>query len=370
MPRALHLIDTGGPGGAETIFLELVRGLGHHGWESVAVVPEEDWLAGALRDCGIEPVHVASTGAFDVAYARRLRKLMRETRVDLVQTHLFGTSVYATLASAGTGLPVVSTLHGHPDIPTRGRLVGAKVRLLGGRRNRVVCVSASLRDHFRASGKLPARMDVEVIPNGVDLRAVAGGQRAQVRRELGIDDRTPLIGAVGNVRPSKAYPVLLRAFARVRASVPDAHLAIAGQGSGPPYDHLIALQTELRLNGACHFLGFRDDVASVLAALDVFTLSSSDEGFSLAMVQAMARGLPVVATRCGGPDEIAGDSGAAILVPTDDPDALASEIVRVLGSPNLAARIGAAARSRVQERYSVTRMLADYAALYDRCLAR
>src|SRR5687768_5649804 len=110
--RVLHLIDTGGPGGAETVFLELVRGLPARGWESVPVVPEVDWLQGALRDAGFTADCFATTGRFDLSYVRRLRSMIRRERISLVQTHLLGTSVYATLACLGTTVPIVSTFHG------------------------------------------------------------------------------------------------------------------------------------------------------------------------------------------------------------------------------------------------------------------
>jgi glycosyltransferase involved in cell wall biosynthesis len=177
------------------------------------------------------------------------------------------------------------------------------------------------------------------------------------------------VGAVGNVRPSKAYHVLLDAFARVRAALPAARLVVAGQARGALHEQLLRQRARLGLEGAVDFIGFRSDVADVLRTFDVFVLSSSDEGFSLSTVQAMAAGLPVVATRCGGPEQIVGDSGGALLVPTNDPGALAGAILRVIRTPSLAEGLRAAARQRAFDAFSLERMLGDYDALYQRCLA-
>jgi glycosyltransferase involved in cell wall biosynthesis len=364
--RILHLIDTGGPGGAETVFLELVRRLPEHGWDSIPIVPKVDWLSRSLSAAGFEPIKLAARRTMDLRYLRDLKGILRRERIDLVQTHLLGTSVYATLASAGAQIPVVSTFHGRPDIPSGGRFRQPKSRLL--HHNQIVCVSRSLRQHFLSRGDLGEQ--TIVIPNGIDLLSFTPGRGTTLRKELGLAASVPLVGAVGNVRPSKAYPSLLEAFAILRKAVPDAHLVIAGQQSGALYDDLLSLRSSLGIEDCAHFLGFRADVAQVLSALDVFALSSSSEGFSLATVQAMAMGLPVVATRSGGPEEIVGDSSSALLVEPRDPVELSSAIVRLLSDRRLARELGAAARKHVMERYSVERMAERYSALYERLLHR
>lgn len=361
--RVLHLIDTPGPGGAETVFSELVCRLPTHGWDSVPVLPGGGWLADSLSASGLAASELTCHRSFDVSYARKLRLLIRNSRIDLVQTHLLGTSIYAALACVGTGIPVVSTFHGRPDIRPSERFRRIKAGLLG--RNHVVCVSESLRNHFIGLGDLGE--GVQVIPNGVDLRAFGPGKRSALRSELGLADDVPLVGAVGNIRASKAYHVLLDAFEGVRAALPKAHLVVAGQRDADLYGRLAGQLERLGLTTSTHFLGFRDDVVEILSALDVFALSSADEGFSLATVQAMAMGLPVVATRSGGPEEIVGNSEAAILVAPDDPPALSNAIVRLLENRDLASSLGEAAR-QCASRFSVERMAEGYSTLYDRVL--
>ena len=362
----LHLIDTGGPGGAETVFLDLARELARRGWQSIVVVPERDWLHHRARSAGFEPLVIRASRSFDLAYLRTLRSIVRDRNVDLVQTHLLGTSVYGTLACMGTKVPVVSTFHGRPDIRGKGPGALIKNRLLRSDRNRVVCVSESLRTHFIATGALPE--SARVIHNGVEFEAIATPAGPELRDELNVPGDAMLVGAIGNVRPSKGYSILLRAFARVRSDVPTAHLVVAGQHGGPLGEHLLRESRELGLNGAVHFLGFRSDVSTILRQLDVFALASLDEGFSLAIVQAMASGLPVVATRSGGPEEIVGAGGPAMLVPPGDPTALARALVEVLVDRDLAHTLGHAAREHVRDRFTIGRMGDRYEQLYGEIL--
>ncbi len=156
----------------------------------------------------------------------------------------------------------------------------------------------------------------------------------------------------------------------MRKSHPEAHLVIAGHPQAALYEDLLRLRRSLDLEGAATFLGFREDIPDILKALDVFVLSSSDEGFSLSTVQAMATGLPVVVTRSGGPETIVDDGRSGILVPPRDPAALAGGIEEMLRSPDRAAQMGRAARERVLRDFSLERMVERYAELYDRVLRK
>lgn len=366
--RVLHLIDTGGPGGAETIFLDLVLGLSRRGWECIPVVPDHDWLHRQFSETGLEVLEFQARRSLDLSYVLDLRRHVRSLGIDLVQTHLLGTSVYARLAVFGTGVPVVSTFHGQPDIPPGQRLGMLKTRLLASGRHPVVCVSESLKRHFVHQGLLPP--STRVIPNGIGFAPFDRPPSIDLRSDLGLAPDTPLVGAIGNVRASKAYDRLLVAFSQVIRERPEARLVVAGQCQGPMGDALMRLRDSLDLRDHVHFLGFRDDVAEILGNLDVFALSSVDEGFSLATVQAMASGLPVVATRSGGPEEIVGPGGPAVLVPPGDAEALAEALVDVLRHPQRARGLGEAARRHVKARYSEDVMVDRYEALYEETLGR
>jgi glycosyltransferase involved in cell wall biosynthesis len=169
---------------------------------------------------------------------------------------------------------------------------------------------------------------------------------------------------VGNIRPAKAYDNFMRA-ARALADRSDRfYFVVAGQYSGALADELMRLRSELRLENRFFFLGMRSDIPIVLRNLDVFVLSSKSEGFSIACVEAMASEVPVVATRCGGPEEILGKD-CGVLVAPGDAHELADAINLVAFEPSLAKRLSEAAFERAQGEYSLNTMLSRYEALYE-----
>jgi len=204
----------------------------------------------------------------------------------------------------------------------------------------------------REDGISPAR--VLVVPNGVpdpleerhgQPPARDGGQR---------------IGSVGRLSIEKGMDVLVRAFALVAREVPHSELVIVGDGA--EREALEALTKELSLTDHVQFLGQRADVWDQLARLDVFVLPSRSEGMPMALLEAMATALPVVSTAVGGIPEALVDGRNGLLVPAEDPKALAVAIVRVLGDRSLAERLGQAARSTFEQRYELSRMVEAYEA--------
>jgi glycosyltransferase involved in cell wall biosynthesis len=366
-PTVLQLIDTGGPGGAETIFAQLVSGLEGSGWDVVPVVPERDWLFEALSRSGRSPVELASERSFDLRYLYRLARLAGRERADLIHAHLLGTSVYGSLVGRLVGLPVVCTFHGRPDSPAGNRFAAAKLWCIDRRANRLTFVSRSLRDYFLGQNRV-IRAPLHVIYNGIDVSAFRDADGAAFRHELGIQAGDIMVGAVGNVRPSKDYGTFIRSAALLRARSPRYRFVVAGDVRSPLFPGLLELRDALGLRGVLDFLGFRDDVARILPALDVFVVSSTDEGFSLAVAEAMAAGTPVVATRCGGPEEIIVDDESGLLVPPGSPEALASAVAAVAEDPGLRHRLTVAAGGVIDRRFRVESMVAAYGELYRQCL--
>lgn len=364
--RVLHLIDTGGPGGAETVFRDLVTRLPEERWLSIPVVPwEGDWLERALLDEGVEPRVLTSTSSFDLGYLRRLGALVQEVKPDLIHTHLFTTAVYASAFARLGGQPVVSTFHGHVDVGPNVRFRDLKFRILDRPRNRYVFVSDALRAWFEDT--TPLRGDrMRTVHNGIDFATErTRGARREWRRELEIGENDVLVGAVGNIRPSKDYATLLHAASRVR----DAHagrvvFAVAGQGAGELREGLESLRRELDLESTVRFLGFVEDVEEFLEALDVYLLTSKSEGFSLSTVEAMGRGLPVVATECGGPEEIVEDEVTGLFAPVGEPEQVARRLLEVIEDAELGRRLGAAGRASVTRRFAIEAMVGGYEAVY------
>jgi glycosyltransferase involved in cell wall biosynthesis len=363
----LHVIDTGGPGGAETVFSELVIGLEQRGWSAVAVVPVRDWLWGELEANHVTPMYLPSRGAFDLRYLRRLAAIARRYKADLIQTHLFSSAVYGTIAAGLNGLPVVCTHHGQTDIATSGSYRQVKFRIVRRPRNHHVFVSSDLRQRFASDGIINGRYS-RVIHNGIDCSAFRPEQNGRLRAELGLGASDILVGAVGNLRTPKDYPNLVRAAAVLLQRSSRYHFVIVGADDEPLRGELMSLVHQLGLAERFTLLGFRNDVAAILNALDVYVLSSSTEGFSLTTVQAMACGRPIVATRCGGPEEIVVDGVTGVLVPTRAPGELADAIEGLSADDARRVAFGAAGRARAVESFSIDAMLNAYAGLYEECL--
>jgi glycosyltransferase involved in cell wall biosynthesis len=361
----LHLIDTGGPGGAETVFHSLVTGLDPARWRSVAVVPVVDWLHGALVEHGVEPRLLEPGGSGRAAYLIRLHALMRRERVALVHAHLLGSAVYGSLAAMPGNVPVVCTFHGLPDIPEGGRLLAAKLRIIQRRRNRLVFVSESLRRALTRRHRLTADA-TRVIPNGV--APVVPEATGTEREELGAAPGDFLVVALGNIRPAKDYGTLLGAAAHLRAAGVPVRVAILGEGRGPLREALERERDERGLGDVVSFVGFRPDALRLLAAADAFVSSSSSEGFSLSTVEALWLARPVVATRSGGPEEIVRHGETGLLVPVGDAPALAAALAEVHRAPDEALRRARTGSLDVRERFSREAMLGHYEALYDELL--
>jgi glycosyltransferase involved in cell wall biosynthesis len=362
----LHLIETKGPGGAETVFMQLACGLAARGHGCVAAVTGQGWLHGELARRGVQAAVLPTNGSFDLRFLAALRALIVKSQAQIVHAHLPGANLYATMAGLLTGRPVVATFHGQVDVRgTAGLLASLKGKVIG-RAAAVVAVSNSLKCHLCQGGWLPARK-VHVVYNGVDLAVFAPGARGE-RAALGFGPEDLLIGMVGNIRRTKGHEHLIRAAALVRRRHPRVHVLIAGHAKEADLERLKRLQAELGLADTVHFLGFREDVARLLACLDVFALASTAEGFSIATVEAMAMGLPVVATRSGGPEEIITPGRDGLLVDPGSAEALAEGIMELLADWNKARSLGEEAARTARERFSLEAMLDRYEALYYECV--
>lgn len=361
--RVLHVIDTGGPGGAETVFLQTATRFDRARFQSTTVVGSMGWLARQFQEHGTPPCIATAKGSFNVRYLSVLLRLVRQHKSDVIVAHLYGSSVYASLVGRLLSIPVVSVLHGQSDVPDAERFSSLKAAIVRRGSRKVIFVSERLAEHLRPRLRLTAAQ-CAVIPNGVDTELFRAARDRTLRAELGLSDDTSLVGAIGNVRRPKAYDVLLRAARALVDRSQRFHLVIAGDCANALGGQLKQLSRELDIEGHVTFLGLRPDVPRILNNLDAYVLSSHTEGFSIACIEAMACGVPVVATRSGGPEQILkGEAG--LLVPTGDPESLSLAIERVISSKDLAAALTATAIKRVHEQYLLTTMLSRYEALLE-----
>jgi len=364
----LHLIDTRGPGGAETVFLNLVDGFSRDPYRSIAMVPEGSWVEGMLADRGIPWVHSRPSGSFDLRYLSALVRTIRRERVDLIQTHLLGATAYAVLASWITRVPVVGVFHGTVDLANPSRFTGVKLGLIRRGCDRIVVVSGSLQEQLNSAAAHLPEDRTRVIYNGVDTERFGLERHDRLRQQLGLTPGDVLVASVGNLRGAKGYDHLIEAAGVLADSYPHVHFAIAGEGSGALHQQLMAQRTELGVEDRVHFLGFRDSAVEVLQGSDVFLLPSTSEGFSISTIEAMSCGLPVVATASGGPQEIITPDQDGVLVPPGSGQAIADALAQLVAHPEYAGDLGAKARDTVLSRFSGTAQIAAYEGVYSEVL--
>lgn len=358
----LHVIDTTGPGGAETVFIQLADQLRQRGYRSVVVIRGKGWVHDQLVARGLQPHIIDAKGSFNWRFLRSLLRLIRSEKVDVIQSHLLGSNVYCALAGLIARKPVIATFHGMVDVGPRERFRAFKLWALNRGVSRFVAVSNSLRDAIAREGLLDASR-CEIIYNGIDLTRYGRTDDHTLRTRLALPDEAILVGSLGNIRPAKGYDLLVRAARRIVDRFPQVHFVVAGEPKSSLQRELDALARELRVDGHVHFLGFCADSVAYLAQLDYFLLTSTSEGLSIATVEALATGLPVIATRCGGPQEIIADDRDGLLVDIDV-EAITNGIAALLDDADRARRLAQTGLRTVRERFDADVMLDAYCALY------
>lgn len=364
MPERLHIahvVLSLQPGGLENGVVNVINGLEQNRFRSSVVCLKE---AGAFADristAGTK-VHVMGLKpGVDLRMPWRLASLFRRERIDIVHTRnaeaFFYGCVGARLGRVGR---VVHSEHGRTfnDHPRR---FWAQ-RALSSWTDSIFTVSNRLRlDLSRYVGLAEDRVDV--LHNGVDLSRFKKSERDKARREFGLDSTTQLIGSVGRLVTVKNYPLLLRVLSD--PTFANVHLVLIGDG--PQRAELEALASSPALIGRVRMLGHRDDVAELMPAFDIFVLPSISEGMSNTLLEAMACGVPPVASRVGGNSEIIVDGESGLLFESGDESGLHAALEHLLNNAEWRARLGAAARQRVMTIFDLSSMICKYEALYER----
>jgi sugar transferase (PEP-CTERM/EpsH1 system associated) len=295
----------------------------------------------------------------DPGFVWDLVRLFRRERPDIVHTHAWGTLCEGLVAAKLARVPhVIHGEHGTLQLkPYQARVQ----RFAWGRVDRLLSVSSRLAETMSRTTTFPLD-EIQVIRNGVDLSRFASVDRAGAKRQLGLPSDVTAIGTAGRLVPVKDQALLLEALAQLAGR----GLRFTGviAGDGPLRGDLEARAAALGIADRVRFLGHVPDVETVYAALDLFVLSSVSEGLSNTILEAMASGLPVVATRVGGADELIEEGRTGFTVPASNAPELAAAIERVVRQPALLAQMGAAGRERALKDFALERMLHDYANVY------
>jgi glycosyltransferase involved in cell wall biosynthesis len=358
-PTILHVIDTTGPGGAETVFLDLAEKMKIEGYRNLAVIKGPGWVQSQLQTRNIPFQVIKPFGFLSIPYYLKLAKLLKQENVRYVQAHLLGSALTFSILSLITGTPVVATLHGQVDVNPNERFIGIKRWLLKKGLHKVIAVSGQLADYL-ANRNLFTRQQLSVIHNGINVARYNVEDSGQLRKQYGWPSNATLVGSIGNIRPAKDYQNLIKAAALVVAENPNTHFLIAGHSKKPLQTELNELVSKLNLEKHIHFLGFLDNTPEFLAQLDVFALSSKEEGFSISTLEAMAAKLPIVVTRCGGPEEIIEPDVDGLMVDVNSPEQLAKAILAV--TKNNEARVSNAFK-KVEAQFNEQVLIKKYSAI-------
>ena len=364
-PRTLQLLATGGNGGAQESYTGLLLRLDRSKYEVRALSLSKGSAVQRLQRLGI-PVDVLDC-TDDEATVRELTAYLRRNEIDLVHSHMFRAEVIGTRAAVAAGTPVImATVHSSRTRPPEDV---AELAQLTRHMDRLIVPSASIQAKVRREGRGAARFSV--IPNGVDLaRFSAPTAPCTLRNDFGIPGNALLIGVVARLEPEKGHRFLVEAMPAVLEAVPDAWLAIVGEGS---------LADELRAQAAALpvtareqiiFTGRREDISAVTADLDIAALPSLREAQGISILEAMARRKPVIASAVGGVPEVITDGIDGLLAPPADPQALAGAITRLAGDEPLRRRIGEAGYRTVVDRFSIDSMVRRIEQVYDEELTR
>ena len=355
--------------GAEVLVAETIRRLGRRLDPIVYCIDKVGALGEQMLSEGVPVIAFNRQPGIDTGLVGRFAGELRRRPADVLHAHQYTPFFYSALAkvAARSRARLILTEHGRhfPDITSSKRRIVNRWLLsrFATHVNAVCEFSANAlaeKDGFE-------RSRIDIIPNGIDVQLYAPSMtREEACRQVGLDPARRYIMHIARFHPVKDHRTLVQGFARMAADAPDVDLVLVGDG--PERGAIETLVAELGIKGRVHFLGVRRDVPVVLRAADVFTLPSLSEGASITLMEAMAAGVPSVATDVGGMPEIMRHGVDGLLVPRQDPAKLAEAFKTLASDEAMRARMGTAARTRAEAEYRLDQTVARYMALYERCM--
>jgi glycosyltransferase involved in cell wall biosynthesis len=378
MKRIMYVVRQA-EGGMARHVLDLITHIDRERFEPIVVTAEGGQILDRALAMGItiEPLHVSDAPdlSADIATVRALRSLYKKYSPDLIHIHGYKAALVGMVARSTMmrRAPVIITMHNYPSYNAssgmKRRLGRCTLRWLARRACRIISVSNDLKDHLiEQEGISPDK--VSTIHNGIDARALVRSDRtdeiATFKSEHGMPEDSPVIGTIGRMVPVKGFDVLLGAFRQVSDKLPDARLVIVGHG--PDEDRLKKLSGSLGIDDKVVFPGFIRDADMLFQLFDVFVFSSIREPFGIVLLEAMAHGVPIVASNSGGAPEIIEDGKSGLLIDPQKAGDMAMAIDRSLTDYDLIRKMPAEERTRVEKYFSLELMVEATQHIYGLCL--
>ena len=357
--RVMHVLFALQPAGMEFGVVKLVNGLDPARVRSSICSTRPAGDMKRFVDSHVPVFELRRRDGNDARLVWELFKLFRRERPHVVHTHAWGTLVEGLVAARLARVPYI--VHGeHGTLQLRWYQTRIQ-RLMWGQATRVLSVSRKLSERMAAATGFPVSR-IHTIQNGVDFGRFSPDLRGQGRTAVGLSDDAFVIGTAGRLVEVKDHANLIDALAIVQNRGVEFTAVIAGDG--PLFESLQARIAERGLQSRVRLLGHQAQIERLYAGLDVFVLPSRSEGLSNTILEGMASGLPVVATRVGGAEELVEEGRTGLLVPSQDAGALADALIRLAADPVRARAMGTAGRLKAEREFSIARMLRDYEALY------
>ena len=355
--RVLHLIASRGIGGAERVLLTLSKNIDRKKFDLILGIFVDQreskdlfWNEAKELELPLEPIKYRNP--YNFLQILQLYRILKKHHPDIIHTHGYKTNILGFLAAKAFEIPIITTVHGLHQIEINS-LVWLSLKLLK-HFDRIMVVSDQIKRELETL-KVPSNK-IKTIrnapPNKTDGNSI---NPSTFREEIGVPPNAKLIGFVGRLEPVKGCSLFIRTIPKVTESFPDSYFVVVGDGTEKK--SLESLTRELRIGSKVFFCGFRDDPTNVFQSLDLYVLSSLNEGIPLAMLEAMSQGVPVVATRVGGIPEVIKDKVNGLLVPPKNPDALAESILEALNNSNETAKRVVEAKKTILNEFNVEKWI-------------
>lgn len=352
----LHMIETGGPGGAEQMLLRLADAYGQRGFSQMVCLRKDGWLAREVRRRGLSLKIIHLNRLPDVSGLKKLYDLVRKQGVTAIHAHEFAMNVRGAILGRLQGIPVAATVHSKGYFGDKW--VRRQAYRFAGRSATIIAVTEDIRQYLIEKGGLKAER-VCVIPNGVDAERFRYNEekRRVFRGKFGVQEDQLLLGTVGSYYQVKGHRFLIEAMKRLVAVNQSLKLVMAGQG--PLSDQLQKQAEDSGLGKYVQITGFVDDIPGFLSALDIFVMPSISEGMPLSLLEAAANERCIVATNVGGIPDIIVNQKTGILVPPGNVEALTDGLARLF-DPSMRISLAANAAATVKENWSFHRTVDRY----------
>ena len=365
LPIVAHFIDSHDPGGAETLVVEICRKIEDRGYRPEVYHFGNPWLEEKCREHDIPWSLAPGYRWYKSAVTLPLfvpifARFLKERRVNILHSHLFGPVTGACFAAYLAGIPHIGTLHDIYTIEAKKRRI-RYIRLSSLLGTRIVTVSHQMKTYLTNLGRFNDR-DLQTIVNGMDLDKFKISRSRRSYPELGLDSEDIVLICVGRLEKIKGHDILLKAFGLMQ---PGNHVKLLIVGDGPCRQEIDRQITEDGLLQNVRMLGQRNDIPDLLNLSDCFVLSSRSEGLSCSIIEAMAAGLPVIATDVGGNSELVVNGENGYLVPPDNAGILARRLQDVIGDAAQRRKFGEMSLQFARAQYSLDTMISKYADNYD-----